>query len=101
MPILKRPDAEIYYEVHGKGFPLLLYAIEPVERGIDVRFAQNPLCFFNRSILHAQGHAAACGNAPQRWHHHRAAAGKQPLRGDCRMRRVERKKPISFHIRGK
>ena len=26
MPILKRPDAEIYYEVHGTGFPLLLYA---------------------------------------------------------------------------
>ena len=26
MPILKRPDAEIYYEVHGNGFPLLLYA---------------------------------------------------------------------------
>lgn len=26
MPIFKRPDAEIYYEVHGKGFPLLLYA---------------------------------------------------------------------------
>ena len=26
MPMLKRPDAEIYYEVHGKGFPILLYA---------------------------------------------------------------------------
>ncbi|MFO1159727.1 MAG: alpha/beta hydrolase [Reyranellaceae bacterium] len=26
MPILKRPDAEIHYEVHGSGFPLLLYA---------------------------------------------------------------------------
>ncbi len=26
MPILKRPDAEIHYEVHGEGFPLLLYA---------------------------------------------------------------------------
>src|SRR4029077_8464334 len=26
MPVLKRPDAEIYYEVYGKGFPLLLYA---------------------------------------------------------------------------
>ena len=26
MPVLKRHDAEIYYEVHGKGFPLLLYA---------------------------------------------------------------------------
>jgi len=26
MPTLKRPDAEIYYEVHGSGFPLLLYA---------------------------------------------------------------------------
>ena len=26
MPLFKRPDAEIYYEVHGKGFPLLLYA---------------------------------------------------------------------------
>jgi pimeloyl-ACP methyl ester carboxylesterase len=26
MPTLKRPDAEIYYEVHGTGFPLLLFA---------------------------------------------------------------------------
>ena len=26
MPMLKRPDAEIHYEVTGKGFPLLLYA---------------------------------------------------------------------------
>ncbi len=26
MPILKRPDADINYEVHGAGFPLLLYA---------------------------------------------------------------------------
>ncbi|MBL8673977.1 MAG: alpha/beta fold hydrolase [Rhodospirillales bacterium] len=26
MPTLKRPDAEIYYEVHGSGFPLLLFA---------------------------------------------------------------------------
>ena len=26
MPMLKRPDAEIHHEVHGKGFPLLLYA---------------------------------------------------------------------------
>jgi pimeloyl-ACP methyl ester carboxylesterase len=26
MPVLKRADAEIYYEVHGRGFPLLLFA---------------------------------------------------------------------------
>src|SRR5579885_754611 len=26
MPMLKRPDAEIYYEVHGRGFPLLIFA---------------------------------------------------------------------------
>lgn len=26
MPTLKRADAEIYYEVHGAGFPILLYA---------------------------------------------------------------------------
>jgi pimeloyl-ACP methyl ester carboxylesterase len=26
MPVFKRDDAEIYYEVHGKGFPLLLFA---------------------------------------------------------------------------
>ena len=26
MPIFKRPDAEINYEVHGTGFPLLLFA---------------------------------------------------------------------------
>ena len=26
MPIFKRPEAEIYYEVHGSGFPVLLFA---------------------------------------------------------------------------
>ena len=26
MPFFKRPDAELYYEVHGSGFPLLLFA---------------------------------------------------------------------------
>jgi len=26
MPILNRADAEIYYEIHGAGFPILLYA---------------------------------------------------------------------------
>lgn len=26
MPMLKRPDAEIHYEVHGRGFPVMLYA---------------------------------------------------------------------------
>ncbi len=26
MPAFKRPDAEIYYEVHGSGFPLLIFA---------------------------------------------------------------------------
>src|SRR3954463_8147370 len=26
MPMFKRADAEIHYEVHGSGFPILLYA---------------------------------------------------------------------------
>src|SRR6266702_2415015 len=26
MPVFKRPEAEIAYEVHGSGFPLLLFA---------------------------------------------------------------------------
>ena len=26
MPAFKRPDAEIYCEVHGSGYPLLLFA---------------------------------------------------------------------------
>jgi pimeloyl-ACP methyl ester carboxylesterase len=26
MPVFKRPEAEIYYEVHGSGYPLLLFA---------------------------------------------------------------------------
>jgi hypothetical protein len=26
MPVFTRPDAEIYYEVHGSSFPLLLFA---------------------------------------------------------------------------
>jgi len=24
MPVFERPDAELHYEVHGSGFPLLL-----------------------------------------------------------------------------
>jgi hypothetical protein len=26
MPTLQRPDGEIHYEVHGSGFPVLLFA---------------------------------------------------------------------------
>src|SRR5438132_10675522 len=26
MPVFKRPEAELYYEAHGSGFPLLLFA---------------------------------------------------------------------------
>ena len=26
MPVFERPDAELHYEVHGSGFPLLLFA---------------------------------------------------------------------------
>ena len=26
MPVFTRPEAEIYYEVHGSGYPLLLFA---------------------------------------------------------------------------
>ena len=29
MPVFTRPDAEIYYEVHGSGYPLLLFAPAP------------------------------------------------------------------------
>lgn len=36
MPILKRPDAEIYYEVHGTGFPLLLYAPGGLKSRLDL-----------------------------------------------------------------
>ena len=35
MPVLKRPDAEIHYEVHGKGFPVLLYAPGGLKSAID------------------------------------------------------------------
>jgi len=35
MPVLKRPDAEIYYEIHGKGFPLLLYAAGGLRSAIE------------------------------------------------------------------
>jgi len=26
MPVLSRPDSEIYYEVHGEGYPVLIFA---------------------------------------------------------------------------
>ena len=26
MPVFTRPGSEIYYEVHGSGFPLLIFA---------------------------------------------------------------------------
>jgi pimeloyl-ACP methyl ester carboxylesterase len=35
MPMLKRKDAEIHYEVHGQGFPLLLYAPGGLRSCID------------------------------------------------------------------
>jgi len=35
MPIFKRPDAELYYEVHGAGFPLLLFAPGGLKSSIE------------------------------------------------------------------
>lgn len=35
MPLLKRPDAEIHYEVHGSGFPVLLFAPGGLKSSID------------------------------------------------------------------
>jgi pimeloyl-ACP methyl ester carboxylesterase len=35
MPMFKRPDAELYYEVHGAGFPLLLFAPGGLKSSIE------------------------------------------------------------------
>ncbi len=35
MPTLKRPDAELYYEVHGSGFPILLFAPGGLKSSIE------------------------------------------------------------------
>jgi pimeloyl-ACP methyl ester carboxylesterase len=35
MPVFTRPDAEIYYEVHGSGFPLLLFAAGGLRSQLD------------------------------------------------------------------
>ena len=35
MPVFKRPDAELYYEVHGSGFPLLLFAPGGLKSQLD------------------------------------------------------------------
>jgi pimeloyl-ACP methyl ester carboxylesterase len=40
MPVLKRPDAEIHYEVHGSGFPLLLFANGGVTRSRIVNWRE-------------------------------------------------------------
>jgi len=32
MPVFTRPDAEIYYEVHGSGFPLPTHLAESIRR---------------------------------------------------------------------
>jgi pimeloyl-ACP methyl ester carboxylesterase len=35
MPIFTRPDAELYYEVHGSGFPVLLFAPGGLKSAIE------------------------------------------------------------------
>ena len=35
MPIFTRPDAELYYEVHGSGFPILLFAPGGLKSAIE------------------------------------------------------------------
>ena len=35
MPMFKRPDAELYYEVHGAGFPILLFAPGGLKSSIE------------------------------------------------------------------
>ena len=35
MPTFTRPDAEIYYEAHGSGFPLLLFAAGGLKSQLD------------------------------------------------------------------
>ncbi len=35
MPMFKRPDAELYYEVHGSGFPILLFAPGGLKSSIE------------------------------------------------------------------
>src|ERR1700761_8779623 len=35
MPIFTRPDAELYYEVHGSGFPILLFAAGGLKSSIE------------------------------------------------------------------
>ena len=36
MPMLKRPDGEIYYEEFGSGFPILLFAPGGPRSGVKV-----------------------------------------------------------------
>ena len=54
MPVFTRPDAEIFYEVHGSGFPLLLFAPGGLRSQLDYwrQSPSNPSappCFRTRS----------------------------------------------------
>jgi pimeloyl-ACP methyl ester carboxylesterase len=42
MPMFKRADAEIHYEVHGKGFPILLYAPGGLKSEMTMWGGQSP-----------------------------------------------------------
>lgn len=42
MPVFKRPGAEIHYEVHGSGFPLLLFANGGLTRSRIVNWHHDP-----------------------------------------------------------
>ena len=42
MPVLTRPDAEIHYEVHGSGFPLLLFANGGLNRSRISQWRHDP-----------------------------------------------------------
>ena len=65
MPYVERPDgAQIYYEVHGQGFPLLLFAPGAINSqvGFWANSAINPLDYADEFMVIAMSQRNATGS---------------------------------------
>ena len=67
MPIFTRPDAKLYYEVHGSGFPILLFAPGGLKSAIRFLDPSSSLPWMNKNKTQPDRYTVVChGPAGQR-----------------------------------
>ena len=64
MPTLKRADAAIYYEVHGAGFPIVLYAPGGLKSEVGMWGGASPAYPNGFPWIHARRSATSTPSLP-------------------------------------